>query len=188
MDLIELAKGYYRAYETARPRLRGKQSGGRISLSPARSTTISGAQEYFHRCWPKEPLHQKFDFVTVMQDGDKVFVAYDANMRIPNAVHPDARFRNAELMTFRERQAEKGGGVLRRPAARPDPPGIRRGIRRWLILCRYNNIFISCLTPASAWVLIPPDSSRKGLIGNPVQTPELPPQLSAASSGPIHRH
>jgi hypothetical protein len=35
-----------------------------------------------------------------MQDGDKVFVAYDCTMRIPNAAHPEARFRNAELMTF----------------------------------------------------------------------------------------
>ena len=32
--------------------------------------------------------------------------------------HPDARFRNAELMTFRGRQAEKRGSVFRRSAAR----------------------------------------------------------------------
>jgi hypothetical protein len=35
-----------------------------------------------------------------MQDGGKVFVAYDAEMHVPNTVHPAARFRNAELMTF----------------------------------------------------------------------------------------
>ena len=43
---------------------------------------------YFKRCWPKQPLHQKFDFVTVMQDGDKVLVAYDCTMHLPNALIP----------------------------------------------------------------------------------------------------
>ena len=57
---------------------------------------------YFQRCWPKEPLHQKFDFVAVAQDGDKVMIAYDCSMHVPNTTHPAARFRNAELMTFRD--------------------------------------------------------------------------------------
>jgi hypothetical protein len=35
-----------------------------------------------------------------MQEGDKVFVAYDCTMRVPNTTHPEARFRNAEMMTF----------------------------------------------------------------------------------------
>jgi len=61
-----------------------------------------GREEYFRRCWPKQNIHKKFDFVTVMQDGDKVFVAYDAEMHVPNALHPAAAFRNAELMTFEQ--------------------------------------------------------------------------------------
>src|SRR5450432_3983813 len=51
--------------------------------------------------------------------------------------------------------------------------------------CRHNNVFISFLTTSHAWALLCYDSSRKGLIGNPVKQPELPPQLSAASPGPI---
>ena len=31
-----------------------------------------------------------------------MFVAYDATMRMPNATHPGARFRNAGLMTFEQ--------------------------------------------------------------------------------------
>jgi hypothetical protein len=31
-----------------------------------------------------------------------VFVGYDATMHVPNATHPEARFRNAELLTFQD--------------------------------------------------------------------------------------
>ena len=47
-----------------------------------------------------------------MQDGDKVFVAYDCTMHMPNATHPDARFRNAELHDLPGRQAENYGTVV----------------------------------------------------------------------------
>lgn len=52
-----------------------------------------------------------------MQDGDKVFVAYDAQMRMPNAVHPAATFRNAELMTF------EAGKLKSVEVPFGDPPG-----------------------------------------------------------------
>ena len=61
------------------------------------------------------------DFVTVMQEGDKVFVAYDAQMHVPNATHPAARFRNAELMTF------EGGKLKSVEVFFDDPP---RGLTR----------------------------------------------------------
>jgi ketosteroid isomerase-like protein len=101
MDLTELAKGYYRAFE------RHDRSFMEENLRPDFTFTSPfddhiDRSAYFARCWPKEPLHQKFDFVTVMQDGEKVFVAYDATMHIPNSTHPDARFRNAELLTFQD--------------------------------------------------------------------------------------
>ena len=101
MDLIELAKGYYRAFE------RHDRGFMEENLRPDFTFTSPfddhiGRAAYFARCWPKEPLHQTFDFVTVMQDDEKVFVAYDATMHIPNATHPDARFRNAELLTFQD--------------------------------------------------------------------------------------
>lgn len=101
MDLTELAKAYYRAFE------RHDRGFMEENLRPDFTFTSPfddhiGRDAYFARCWPKEPLHQKFDFVTVMQDGEKVFVAYDAAMHFPNATHPDAHFRNAELMTFEQ--------------------------------------------------------------------------------------
>ena len=101
MDLTELAKGYYRAYERHDPsHVAAELAEGFTFTSPFDDHIDRAA--YFARCWPKEPLHQTFDFVTVMQDGEKVFVAYDATMHIPNATHPAARFRNAELMIFEQ--------------------------------------------------------------------------------------
>ena len=101
MDLIELAKGYYRAFE------RHDRSFMEENLRPDFTFTSPfddhiDRAAWFKRCWPPRPLHQKFDFVTVMQDGERIFVAYDATMRMPNATHPAARFRNAELMTFEQ--------------------------------------------------------------------------------------
>ena len=56
-----------------------------------------------------------------MADGDKVFVAYDCTMRIPNTTHPEARFRNAELMSF------AGGKLKSVEVFFGDPP---RGLSR----------------------------------------------------------
>jgi ketosteroid isomerase-like protein len=99
MDLIELAKGYYRAYETHdRAFVEDNLAPGFTFTSPFDDHI--GREDYFRRCWPARNIHQKFNFVTVMQSGDRVFITYDAEMREPNAVHPAARFRNAELMTF----------------------------------------------------------------------------------------
>jgi ketosteroid isomerase-like protein len=99
MELIECAKGCYRAYETGdRAFIEGNLAPGFTFTSPFDDHI--GRDAYFARCWPKENIDKTFSFVTVMQDGDKVFVAYDATMRMPNAAHPAARFRNAELMTF----------------------------------------------------------------------------------------
>ena len=101
MDLTELAKAYYRAYET------GDRAFVENNLAPGFTFTSPfddhiGREEYFRRCWPQQTIRKKFDFVTVMQSGNQVFVAYDAEMRVPNAVHPAARFRNAELMSFEQ--------------------------------------------------------------------------------------
>ncbi len=101
MDLTEIAKGYYRAFET------GDRAFVENNLAPGFTFTSPfddhiDRDEYCRRCWRDEPLHRKFTFVTLIQEGDKVFVAYDAQMRMPNAVHPAATFRNAELMTFED--------------------------------------------------------------------------------------
>ena len=57
---------------------------------------------WWKRCWPKESLHQKFNFVSVAQDDENVFAAYECTMHFPNASHPDAHFRNDELLTFQD--------------------------------------------------------------------------------------
>ncbi len=101
MDLKELAKGYYRAFERHDRTFMEENLRPDFTFTSPFDDHIDRAA-WFERCWPEQPLHQKFDFVTVMQDGDKVFVAYDATMRVPNIAHPDARFRNAELMTFED--------------------------------------------------------------------------------------
>ena len=99
MHLIELAKGYYGAFERHDRSFMEENLAADFTFTSPFDDHIDRVA-YFQRCWPKEPLHQKFDFVTVAQDGDKVMIAYDCTMRIPNTTHPEARFRNAELMTF----------------------------------------------------------------------------------------
>jgi ketosteroid isomerase-like protein len=103
MDLTEKAKSYYRAFERHDPAfVAGELAEGFTFTSPFDDHI--GREDYFRRCWPKpeggEPLHAKFDFVVVAQDGDRVTVVYQATMRRPNATHPDMTFRNAEMMTF----------------------------------------------------------------------------------------
>jgi ketosteroid isomerase-like protein len=104
MDLIEKAKGYYRAYERHDPaHVAAELADGFTFTSPFDDHI--GREEYFRRCWPPmpengEPLHAKFDFLAVAQDGDRVTIVYECRMRRPNTVHPDMHFRNAEMMQF----------------------------------------------------------------------------------------
>ena len=104
MDLIEKAKSYYRAYERHDPDfVAGELADGFTFTSPFDDHI--GREDYFRRCWPPtpddgEPLHQKFDFIAIAQDGERVTIVYQATMRRPNATHPDMTFRNAEMMTF----------------------------------------------------------------------------------------
>ena len=76
---------------------------------------------YFKRCWPKQPLHQKFDFVTVMQDGDKVMIAYDCTMHIPNSAPSRRPLPQCRTDDVPERQAEKRrkSSLAIRPPALP---------------------------------------------------------------------
>ena len=99
MDLIEKAKSYNRAFERQDPDfVVGELAEGFTFTSPFDDHI--GREDYFRRCWPSDPLHARFDFIAVAQDGDRVTVVYQANMRRPDATHPDMTFRNAEMMTF----------------------------------------------------------------------------------------
>ncbi len=99
MDLIEKAKGYYRAYERHDPDWVARELAEGFTFTSPFDDHID-REAYFARCWPKEPLHQKFDFVAVAQDGDRVALVYQATLRRPNAVHPAMQFRHAALLTF----------------------------------------------------------------------------------------
>ena len=121
MELIDLAKGYYRAYEANdRAFVESHLAEGFTFTSPFDDHI--GREDYFRRCWPEKNIHFRFDFVTVMQEGNRVFIAYDAQLREPNAVHPAARFRNAELMTF------ENGKLKSVEVFFGDPPN---GLTRW---------------------------------------------------------
>ena len=99
MDLTEKVKSYYRAYERHDPDAVARDLADGFTFTSPFDDHI-GREEYFRRCWPSEPLHQKFDFIAVAQDGERVTVVYECTMRRPNAVHPDMHFRNAEMHTF----------------------------------------------------------------------------------------
>lgn len=99
MDLIEKTRGYYRAYERHDPaHVAADLADGFTFTSPFDDHI--GREAYFRRCWPETPLHQKFEFLAVARDGDRVLVVYQCTLRRPNAVHPDMTFRNAEMHTF----------------------------------------------------------------------------------------
>lgn len=116
MDLTELAKRYYRAFENHDRAFIEENLAEGFSFTSPFDDHID-REAYFRRCWPKQPLHSKFEFAALVQDGDKVLVVYDAHMRVPNAAHPGMRFRNAEMMTF------AGGKLQSVEVFFGDPPG-----------------------------------------------------------------
>ncbi|MBN9589649.1 MAG: hypothetical protein BGN85_07435 [Alphaproteobacteria bacterium 64-11] len=104
MDLTELARQYYHAFERRDPDwVAARLADGFTFTSPFDDHIDRDA--FFRRCWPRpdeEPLHSRFDFMALAQDGRRVTVVYQAELRRPNAVHPEMRFRNAEMMTFED--------------------------------------------------------------------------------------
>jgi ketosteroid isomerase-like protein len=53
---------------------------------------------YFDRCWPNSERISDFQFINVIQDGDRVFVAYEGTSA------NGKRFRNTEILTFRDQK------------------------------------------------------------------------------------
>ena len=52
-------------------------------------------ETYFRRCWPNGKIVERFDFINLVADGDRVFVTYEG--RNTNGL----RFRNTEILTIR---------------------------------------------------------------------------------------
>ena len=53
---------------------------------------------YFARCWPNSSTIAAFDFVHLVQEGERVFVTYEGGGT------DGRRFRNTEIVTIRGRQ------------------------------------------------------------------------------------
>jgi len=87
MDLIEKAKSYYRAYERHDPSYVAAELAEGFTFTSPFDDHI-GREEYFRRCWPREPLHQKFDFLAVAQDGERVTVCIDVRCAAPTRSIP----------------------------------------------------------------------------------------------------
>jgi ketosteroid isomerase-like protein len=51
---------------------------------------------YFRRCWPNSEVIERFDFVHLVTDGDRVFVTYEGRNK------NGSRFRNTEILTIRD--------------------------------------------------------------------------------------
>ncbi|MES2826389.1 MAG: nuclear transport factor 2 family protein [Pseudomonadota bacterium] len=53
---------------------------------------------YFERCWPNSQHIVKFEFISVLPHGDKVFVTYEGT-------HTNGKgFRNTEILTVRQQK------------------------------------------------------------------------------------
>lgn len=116
MQLIEMARRYYESYETGdRSFVEGVLADDFAFNSPFDDGI--GRDAYFARCWPNHVSHRKFHFEAMMAEGDVVLVVYRLDMHFPNAVHPDASFRNAERMTFEKGRLKSVDVFL------GDPPG-----------------------------------------------------------------
>ena len=55
-------------------------------------------ETYFRRCWPNSKVIDRFDFINLVTDGDRVFVTYEGRNIDGH------RFRNTEILTIRDQQ------------------------------------------------------------------------------------
>ena len=91
-----IARAAYRAYETKdRAAIESLIAADFHFTSPLDNRI--DRDTYFRRCWPNSEALEKFDFIHVVTDGDRVFVTYEARNRDGH------RFRNTEIVTIRDR-------------------------------------------------------------------------------------
>ena len=53
---------------------------------------------YFRRCWPNSRVIDRFDFIHLVTDADRVFATYEGRNT------DGRRFRNTEILTMRDQQ------------------------------------------------------------------------------------
>jgi hypothetical protein len=92
-DRLEIARDCYRAYETGeRDLIERHLSPGFTFYSPPDPGIDRDA--YFERCWPNSETIESYSFVRLFEQGDEVFVTYEALKA------EGRRFRNTEVLTF----------------------------------------------------------------------------------------
>jgi ketosteroid isomerase-like protein len=87
MRLTQLARRYYRSYETGDCSFIDQVLADGFTFTSPFDDHI-GRAEYFARCWPNHVSHRKFHFEAMMEEGDVVLVAYRLDMHFPNAGIP----------------------------------------------------------------------------------------------------
>jgi ketosteroid isomerase-like protein len=99
-DQIAIVQDCYRAYETGdRSALDEHLAEDLVFFSPPDPGIDRVA--YFERCWPNHERTREFEFARLVEEGEEVFVTYEAT-RVDGT-----RFRNTEVLTF------AGGKVAR---------------------------------------------------------------------------
>src|SRR5262245_38124316 len=91
-----IAQAAYKAYETKdRGALEALLADDFHFTSPLDNRL--DRETYFRRCWPISEVLERFDFVHIVTDGDRVFVTYESRNKDGH------RFRNTEILTIRDR-------------------------------------------------------------------------------------
>ena len=102
LDRLQAARDSYGAYESKdRDAIEALLADDFTFYSPADAGIDRAA--YFERCWPNAENLQAFEFERLVENGDEVFVTYEATRT------DGSRFRNTEVLTFdgdRIRKAE----------------------------------------------------------------------------------
>ena len=96
-DAISIARASYEAYvHKDRAAIESLIDDDFHSTSPLDNRI--DRRSYFERCWPNSQRIGNFQFINLVQHGEKVFVTYDGtNVN-------GGRFRNAEILTVRNRR------------------------------------------------------------------------------------
>lgn len=93
-NAADIIKTYFSGYEKKDWNITASQlADGFTFTSPAPDDHIPLAV-YKQRCWPQSKFIQKFDFISIIQDGDHAFVLYNLTTTDNKVI------RNAEYYTF----------------------------------------------------------------------------------------
>jgi ketosteroid isomerase-like protein len=94
-DLISLVRRSYQAYvDKDRSALEALIADDFHFTSPLDNRI--DRDTYFARCWPNSESISAFEFVNLVQDGERVFVTYEGRSDTRR------RFRNTEILTLRD--------------------------------------------------------------------------------------